>query len=192
MSDIIRVIGLDPALANFGMVKGVIDLGSCALTVESVLLVETAKDGSKQVRKGSDDLRRCREIVEAMRSFCDGATLGFAEVPSGGAKSANALKALSMATALLGACPVPLIEVQPSEVKMATVGKKTAAKEDMIEFAIEKHPEAEWLTYKRHGKLLYADKNEHIADAVCSIYAGMKTQQFAHLVATMRALRSVA
>lgn len=192
MSNIIRVVGIDPSLRNFGMVRASVDLGSLALSVESVMLVETAKDGSKQVRKGSDDLRRCREIVEAMRAFCDGAALGFAEVPSGGAKSANALKALSMATALLGACPVTLIEVQPAEVKMATVGKKTASKEDMVEWAIDKHPETEWLTYKRHGELLYADKNEHIADAISAIYAGLKTQQFAHLVASLRALRSVA
>lgn len=192
MSGLIRVVGIDPSLRNFGMVRANIDLGSLALTVESVLLVETAKDGTKQVRKGSDDLRRCREIVEAMRDYCRDVTLGFAEVPSGGAKSANALKALSMATALLGACPVPLIEVQPSEVKLATVGKKTAAKEDMIEWAIDKHPETPWLTYKRNGQLQYADKNEHIADAISAIYAGIKTQQFAHLIATMRAVRSAA
>ena len=103
MANIIKVAGIDPALSNFGMVRADFDLATGCVRIESVRLVQTVKDGSKQVRKGSDDLRRCREIVEAMRDFLDGVTLGFAEVPSGGAKSANALKALSMATALLGA-----------------------------------------------------------------------------------------
>ena len=189
MSQIIKVAGLDPALANFGMVRGLYDIETGSLRIESSLLRQTTKSTSKQVRQGSDDLRRCREIVEAMRGFLDGVTLGCAEVPSGGAKSADALKSLSMATALLGACPVQLIEVNPAEVKLATVGKRTAAKEDMIEWAIEAHPEVEWFTYKRKGKTLYSDKNEHIADAVCAIYAGLKTQQFQNLVATLKALR---
>ena len=191
MTNVIKVAGIDPALSNFGMVRADFDLATGCVRIESVRLVQTVKDGSKQVRKGSDDLRRCREIVEAMRDFLDGVTLGFAEVPSGGAKSANALKALSMATALLGACPVQLIEVSPAEVKMATVGKKTAAKEDMIDWATETHPEAEWITYKRNGEMLLADKNEHIADAICAIYAGLRTQQFKNLTAAMSAIKAV-
>ena len=192
MANIIKVAGIDPALSNFGMVRADFDLDTTELRIESVMLVQTSKDGSKQVRKGSDDLRRCREIVEAMRGFLDGVTLGFAEVPSGGAKSANALKALSMATALLGACPIQLIEVNPAEVKLATVGKRTAAKEDMMDWATEHHPEADWIKYKRNGELLFADKNEHIADAICAIYAGIKTQQFANLTAALRAMKVTA
>lgn len=192
MSSVIKIAGIDPALANFGMVRGLFDIETGALRIESSRLVQTVKDGSKQIRKGSDDLRRCREIVEAMQGFLSGVVLGCAEVPSGGAKSADALKSLSMATALLGACPVQLIEVNPAEVKLATVGKKTAAKEDMIEWAIDMHPEVEWFTYKRAGKTLYSDKNEHIADAVCAIYAGIQTQQFKNLVATLSAIKACA
>lgn len=192
MSRTIKIAGIDPALSNFGMVRADFDLDTHRVQVESVMLVQTVKDASKQVRKGSDDLRRCREIVEAMRGFLDGISLGFAEVPSGGAKSANALKALSMATALLGACPVQLIEVNPAEVKLATVGKRTAAKEDMIDWAIEHHPEAKWITYKRNGEVLFADKNEHIADAICSIYAGIQTQQFKNLIAALSAIKAAA
>ena len=192
MATLIKIAGIDPALANFGMVRGLFDIETGSLRIESSLLWQTSKDASKQVRRGSDDLRRCREIVEAMRGFLDGVTLGCAEVPSGGAKSADALKSLSMVTALLGACPVQLIEVNPAEVKLATVGKRTAAKEDMIEWAIDMHPEVEWFTYKRGGKMLYSDKNEHIADAVCAIYAGIQTQQFKNLTAALSAIKATA
>ena len=85
-----------------------------------------------------------------------------------------------------------LIEVNPAEVKLATVGKRTAAKEDMIEWAIDMHPEVEWFTYKRGGKMLYSDKNEHIADAVCAIYAGIQTQQFKNLTAALSAIKATA
>lgn len=184
MSNIIRVVGFDPSLANFGMVAAKLNIDTLAFEVESIKLVETEKDKSKQVRKGSDDLRRCREIIQAMREFADPERVGFGftEVPIGGAKSANALKALSMATAILGACPVELIEVSPTEVKMATVGKKTAAKEDMIEWAIERHPETPWLKWRGE----FVAKNEHIADGICAIYAGLQTQQFKHSLAMMR------
>ena len=185
MSELIAV-GLDPSLRNFGMVKVGIDLDTLIVQVKESLLIETEMDHSKQVRKGSDDLRRCREVVVGLQNFAAGATFGFAEVPSGGAKSASALKGLSMATALLAACPVPLIEVNPAEVKLATVGKKTAAKEDMIEWAIERHPETQWMTFKRLGKIEFNAKNEHIADAICAVYAGIRTEQFKQAVAITR------
>ncbi|CCG43352.1 hypothetical protein [Magnetospirillum molischianum] len=194
MSNIIKVVGFDPSLANFGMVAADLDIDTLKLKVTGFKLVETEKDKSKQVRKGSDDLRRCREIIQAMRGWADPdfVAFGFAEVPSGGAKSANALKALSMATAILGACPVELVEVNPTEVKLATVGKKTAAKEDMIEWVIERHPEAPWLTYKRLGKVEFNAKNEHLADGVCAIYAGLQSQQFKHSLAMMRSALKLA
>lgn len=190
MSNIIRVAGIDPAIANFGMALGDYDLEKGVLTIKSLNLVETKRVVSKTVLRGSDDLRRCREIVKSMNDYIGDATLGFAEVPSGGAKSADALKALSMATGVLAGCPIELVEVRPSEVKMATVGSKTAAKEDMIEWAIEKHPEAPWLTYKRNGEVLYNAKNEHLADAVCAIYAGLRTPQFKQVVAILTSIRS--
>ena len=182
MSELLAV-GIDPSLRAFGMAKVRIDLRKLTFRVVDVRLTETELDHSKQVRKGSDDLRRCREVITSLREFTSDVAFGFAEVPSGGAQSASALKALSMATAFLGACPAPLIEVQPSEVKLATVGRRTASKPEMIAWAIAKHPEAAWMTRKLHGKIEHIAKNEHIADAICAVYAGLRTEQFRQAVA---------
>jgi hypothetical protein len=58
----------------------------------------------------------------------------------------------------------------------------------MIEWAVAKHPDAPWL--RRGGKLIA--KNEHLADAVASIYAGLKTAQFASVLQMLRATMRIA
>ena len=67
-----------------------------------------------------------------------------------------------------------LIEVSSLEVKKSSVGKKTASKEEMRQWAYEKWPDAPWL--KHGGKLV--QKNEHLADALASVEAGIRTEQF--------------
>ena len=69
--------------------------------------------------------------------------------------------------------PAP-IQVTPHEVKMASVGKKTASKREMIDWAYEKFPDAGWLFHS--GKL--QNKNEHMADAIAIVYAGIQTNEF--------------
>jgi hypothetical protein len=86
---------------------------------------------------------------------------------------------------VLGGCPAPLIELSPTEVKLAAIGSKTAGKEEMIEWAMGKYPYAPWI--KRAGKPVA--KNEHLADAVATIHAGIKTEQFQSVLRMLRATR---
>ena len=192
---VISVVGFDPGFASFGMVKARVSLlpkGVGNIVIETAKLVETSRSKNKQVRHSSDGLRRCSEILEAMHAFCSGAAFGFAEVPNGGAKSAAAMRSMGIATALLASCPIPLIEVSPMEVKLATAGDKQATKETMISWAMRRHPEAEWLAKARNGQLQFIAKNEHLADAICAVHAGLASPAFRQSLALLASALNVA
>lgn len=184
----IRIVGLDPSMANFGMSFMHLDLNTLELSLEELLLIETEKKANKVVRQNSDDLRRCQEITslyhKAILGF--GASFAFSEVPTG-AQSARAMLANGIVLGILASCPVPLIQVQPTETKMATVGTKTASKEEMIEWAAETYPDAPWLRHKSKGRMVLTNKNEHLADATAVVHAGLKTDQFQQVRALLAA-----
>lgn len=188
MSIRIPIVGLDPSMANFGMSFMYLDLEAMKLELNSLLLVETEKRANKVVRQNSDDLRRCQEITtlyhKAIAAF--GAKFAFSEVPTG-AQSARAMLANGIVLGVLASCPVPLIQVQPTETKMATVGTKTASKEEMIEWAAETYPDAPWLRHKSKGQMVLTNKNEHLADATAVVHAGLKTDQFQQVRAMLLA-----
>lgn len=83
-----------------------------------------------------------------------------------------------MCIGVLGCISNSMIQVTPLEVKLAAVGSKTATKAEMIEWATNKYLSAKWLTTKRNGVISFTDKNEHLADALGAIHAGLKTQEF--------------
>lgn len=103
----------------------------------------------------------------------------------------RAMASYGICVGVLGAIrasAVPFIEVSAAEVKLGSVGKKTATKQEMIQWATNNHPEAPWPTYKEHGKDLISEaKAEHMADAIASIYAGRETNQFQQLVQFLKA-----
>lgn len=184
------IAGLDPSLQNFGVGLLHIDLVSQKLKIDSLLLIETDKQANKVVRQNSDDLRRATDLrINYHKAIAGhGAKFLFTEVPTG-AQSARAMMANGIVLGLLASCPIPLIQVQPTETKMATVGTKTASKAEMIEWAVENYPEAPWIKHKSKGQMVVGAKNEHLADAVAVAHAGIKTDQFqqvrAMLMATM-------
>lgn len=176
---------MDPSLANFGVARLTLDLDTLKLSVVDLTLIETEKQTTKTVRQNSDDLRRCKEIVKVYHSIIGSCTVAFAEIPTG-AQSARAMYAFGASVGMLASCPVPLIQVQPFETKLATVGTKTASKEEMIEWAGEKYPDAPWIRKKVKGELKLVNKNEHLADAVAVAHAGIATDQFQQLLAMWR------
>lgn len=188
---------VDPALRNFGLARVTVDLDTLAIAVLDLKLVETEKRTTKQVRQNSDDLRRAREVSDDFRAFVTGTTVCFGEIPVG-SQSSRAMAAFGIAIGILANCPVPLFEVQPFETKLATVGTRTASKEDMIYWASELYPDAPWIrgTRKRKGgaveKNAILDCNEHLADAIAIAHAGVKTEQFKQLMAMLRATAAAA
>jgi Holliday junction resolvasome RuvABC endonuclease subunit len=178
----IKAIAIDMAFANMGLARVDITMQGKVLRVhgKGLLLVSTEREGHKQVRKSSDDLRRALILVKELNGFAGDAQIAFAEVPSG-SQSASAARALGIAVGALASCPIPIIEVSPMEVKklFSPDGKRKVPKTEIIAWAMKEWPDLPWL---RHGgKATLA--NEHLADAMAVAMAGIATTEFKQLIA---------
>lgn len=174
-----KIIGLDPSLRNFGIVEADLDIDTFKFKVTNMRLIESEDNAKKQktVRKNSDDLRRAKLLHDGFVDACKGASFAFVEVPVG-SQSARAMASYGICIGVLAACPIAMIQVTPTEVKLAGTGIKTATKDEMIEEAVKQYPDAKWLTRKSKGELVLMNDNEHLADALFAIKAGMQTDQF--------------
>lgn len=184
-----RVAGLDPSLSNFGMVKGSLGFnqGFPVFDLEELLLQETKSDkaNAKVVRKNSDDLNRARLLHDAMQKFIADVDLVIVEVPVG-SQSARAMASYGVCIGILSSIAQPMIQVTPIEVKLAAVGSKTASKADMIAWATDMYPNAQWLRNKQKGVWKLGNKNEHLADAVAAVHAGLATETFKQMSAFIK------
>jgi Holliday junction resolvasome RuvABC endonuclease subunit len=170
----INVIGIDAAFSNIGLAFATVNLDNLSVELKDLRLIHTEAIKVKGGRKNSDDLRRARigyhGIKQAIIDF--NADVVVVEVPTG-SQSARASWSLGIAIGVLSSIEVPFIEVTPAMVKIAS-GDKTNGKEEIIEWAIDKHPNLPWFTRKSMGKIVQVSgKNEHLADAVACIYAGL-------------------
>lgn len=182
----LRIAGLDPSMSNWGLAKGLLDLDTGEFMIEEVGLQETSSNklNKKTVRKNSDDLSRSRLLHTAMTEFIDDVAMVMVEIPVG-SQSARAMASYGMCIGILAAVKKPLIQVTPNEVKIAATGNKVATKTDMINWATEEYPDAQWLTKKVKGVISFTAKNEHIADAIASIHAGVVTDEFKQAMAIL-------
>lgn len=181
----IRVVGFDPSLRNWGMTAGLYNPIDNSLTFNHVGVVQPTVTTSKQVRQNSKDLSCAAELYRQALSFAKSAQVVFVEVPIG-SQSARAMASYGICVGVLGslrASNVPFYEVTPTEVKMATVGSKTASKSEMIRWATSRYPGLNWPT--QAGRIIEG-KAEHMADAIGSVVAGIQLQDFQQLMAIRR------
>ena len=171
-----RFISIDSSLANTGIALGEIK-GYLEVNVEVIGLHETKKTTNKQVRASSDTISRGRSTFQFIKHaiHVHKPDFIFVETPSGSQSSAG-MKSYGMTCQLIASLNPKPIEVTPDEVKKASVGKKTASKQEMMDWAYEKYPGLNWDINKSTGKL--KNKNEHMADAIGIAYAGIKTDDF--------------
>jgi Holliday junction resolvasome RuvABC endonuclease subunit len=189
VSQTIRILGIDPSLKNTGIAIADYDLATATFEVIHIDLFDTEPDKTKQVRKSSDDVSRMHEGLVGVMNAIDHYKPAFAsgEVPVASQSARGAFSnggCHMMLAAVLWR--IPLVQVTPMEVKVASAGPKHAAKEEIIEWAVSKWPTLPWHTHKRLGKVILSAKNEHMADACAAIAAGTRTQQFKQAVAMMR------
>jgi hypothetical protein len=177
----IRIAGLDMTMTNLGAARFLVDLQTLALTYEDSFFVTTEKSDLKGVRRNSDDLRRSREIVAGVDRITAGCTFVCAEVPSG-SQSSRASWSFGIAIGIMASLRIPLIEVSPTETKLASVGIRTAKKPEIIAWAATRYPQAPWLLYekatKNHAVGELHEHNEHMADACAVVHAGLRTDEF--------------
>lgn len=181
LSDTILVVGQDPSLRNWGLAVGSWNLEQQKLTILNLSIVNPVLSTAKQMRQNSLDLESSFQLYKGAVTAAKGAHAVFVEVPVG-SQSARAMTSYGICVGVLGALRAngtPFFEVTPNEVKLAGFGKKTASKQEMIEWAVGKHPEANWPTFKRQGSTIVSEaKAEHMADAVAAIYAGISCNAF--------------
>jgi Holliday junction resolvasome RuvABC endonuclease subunit len=195
----IPILGIDPSMANFGLARMMLNLETLELTAEGIRTIQTEpqRGNKKVVRQNSDDLRRAKELFEGFQEVAKGCIVGFTEVPSGSQHSRSAL-GFGMSIGILASSPIQLIEVMPIETKLASVGKKTAEKHEIIAWAAGLYPDLPWLRYesdvapskkcprgRKTGDL--HDDNEHMADAIGVVHAGIQTVQFTQLLSIWKA-----
>lgn len=181
------VIGMDPSLNNWGLAQGWYDPNTDQLRIGTLDLINPEFTNAKQVRQNSKDIERATSLFRESLRIVENARAVFVEVPVG-SQSARAMASYGICVGVLGALRargIPFFEVTPTEVKMATVGKKTASKADIIQRAFDTYPTANWPTRTEQGRRVpVASKAEHMADAIGAIEAGIQLptfRQFIHM-----------
>lgn len=181
----IPVVGMDPSLRNWGLAMAWLYLDSMRIQVTGVSTISPVLPTGKQVRQNSLDIESAVQLYDAANLVAKFAKAIFIEVPVG-SQSARAMASYGVCTGVLGALRasgIPFFELTPTEVKLAGHGSKTATKEQMIQWAITAHPEANWPTYRRNGvETVSESRAEHMADAVAAIHAGIRCNSFKQLV----------
>ena len=181
----IRVVGQDPSLRNWGLAIGTYELETGHLEIIRLDLTNPVLPTGKQTRQNSSDLESAFQLYKGAMAAAEGAHAVFVEVPVG-SQSARAMASYGVCVGVLGALRatgVPFFEVTPTEVKLAGAGVKTATKQEMIAWAVAKHPEANWPKYSQSGRTLISEaKAEHQADAIAAIYAGLASQPFQQML----------
>lgn len=159
------------------------------LTMDQVSVIQPELSKSKQVRQNSLDLESAKQLCRGALDATEGVQAVFVEVPVG-SQSARAMASYGICVGVLGALRatgIPFFEVTPTEVKLAGAGYKSATKQAMIEWAMAKHPEANWPLYKQKGVSIVSEaKAEHMADATAAIYAGMSCNSFQQMLPFFR------
>lgn len=184
-SKLIKVVGQDPSLRNWGLAIGTYDLETKELHIKTVDITNAELPKGKQVRQNSLDLESAYQLYKGAVAAAEGAHAVFVEVPVG-SQSARAMASYGICVGVLGALRangIPFFEVTPTEVKLAGAGTKTATKRDMIDWAMASHPEANWPMYKKNGAVLVSEAlAEHMADAVAAIHAGLACNAFKQML----------
>lgn len=185
---IIPVSGHDPSLTHWGTAEGMLCLDTGMLTNVTVGMAITAKGKNKQVRANSDDLRRAEDLAEHAFAVGRRSRVSFGEFPVG-SQSANAMKSCGVAFGIgasMRANGIIVIEVTAKASKKVMTGDPEASKAKMIAAAMELYPDAGWKYH--HGKL--TNDNEHMADAIAAIHAGVITPEFQNLMGLLQKVTS--
>ncbi len=170
-----KFLSIDSSLANTGIALGDVDpQGNIAIPM--IDLTVTKKSTSRQVRASSDTIARGRQTHKFISDYITNhnPALIFVETPSG-SQNSSAMKSYGMTCQLIAGLFPPPIEVTPTEVKLASVGSKTASKSDMIEWAMNLYPNLPWFL---HNDGTPVAKNEHMADAIAIAHAAILTPEY--------------
>ena len=188
MSIVIRIMGIDPGLANLG-VCGLLFDPEQGFALDFVSLIETKKGTRKKgLRAKADDVRRLEKVVSQfgvlVREWLPD-VYSFESIPTPRNASAGRKSALSW-----GACYAIarqnkgslVLEYDPMDLKDEATGDPNASKSKMIEHMAARFPVLAQTSVVK-------SKQEHLADAVA---AALKAARDPAVVALAQALERVA
>ena len=175
----IKILGLDMALSNAGIAMTEYNAETNTLGVIALELVKTKPSKDKKRRRNLDDLSRILHIIKRVRSYIDDCDVIIAEIPTG-AQSSRAAFAFGMVLGALASFMLDkeIIPVMPTDRGMAILNVKSVSKEEVIDWAVNKYPHANWprLRDKADGRI--TNDAEHLADALAIIHARIKKSEF--------------
>ncbi len=177
MAKLIKILGFDPSFSNWGIALAAYDPVSKKLTIGKLDVIQPETSKGKQVRQNSADLERAKHLRNPTIPLMKWADVVAVEVPHG-SQSSRASVSYGVCIGILASLydfDKPLIQVTAGETRKVITGKAKATKEEAINWAMAKHPEAPW---PMHGGKVNASKAEHMADAIAAIYAAMDTDTF--------------
>ena len=175
----IKVVGFDPSMSNWGIATGLYDPSNEGLEITNLIVIHPKLLPKSKARQSHKDLMRAEHIAKQVFDtvIVDVPAHIFVEVPHG-SQSARAMASYAMCLGVLGSCRAlgwDFTEFSEAQVKMSSIGNKKATKDEMIEWAVSHHPNAPWPTHISKGKsAITKAKAEHMADAIATIYAGIE------------------
>jgi Holliday junction resolvasome RuvABC endonuclease subunit len=171
----VRLIGLDPGLASFGV--AVVRLEPVRAVVEAVRVIRTQPSAKKRrLRKSDDTADRCRQIFRELAPLvtgdvvalcCEATALPFGRVQTSVVSALGRVRGLVDALAEMHGLPV--LEEGPMVLKRLTTGSKSASKEEVRERLQVMFPEL--VTMWPPQQTL----REHAGDAVAAVIAGLQS-----------------
>jgi Holliday junction resolvasome RuvABC endonuclease subunit len=185
-------LGLDMGFAHTGMVLAEVDTacpgGFRVLRAECVHTDAVKKAIGKlhlrDIYKADVDIARAGYLLREIRRFVGGdlppPRLLAAESPTGGGRSAIAVKSMGIALGVLGALVELLpdtrfVNIQPFRVKQAVGGSLAAGKEGVARNVVAAFGDYAWTRVKKD--------REHILDAAAALLAGRDSDAYRDLAA---------
>ena len=170
------IFGVDPSLTNSGWCVMDKKDGKWVIIEAGSVKTESLKK-KMRIYQADDDARRIRDIFDELCRVVDKYDLKVmvAESPSGGGKSAKAVKGMAFATAIIAcvasAKGLALVLVTAQASKKFNCGRNNASKDEMQRKVAELYPDFASQYYSSRSANGFSGIFEDIADAVCAVHA---------------------
>ena len=139
-------------------------------------IIKTKPEHKKRnIYKSNDDARRIRMIFKVLAKIVkdNNIEVAVSESPSGGGKSASAVKGMAFATAIV-AClaeseQLAMVFVTARQSKLASCNKANASKTEMQHAVAKRFPEFAKQYESKKSASGYKGDFEDIADSICAV-----------------------
>jgi crossover junction endodeoxyribonuclease RuvC len=172
----IRVLGVDPGLANMGVAA--VELTSDGESICEVSVFSTVKSTKKQnVNASSDTIRRARTLSLELANFFERhrpcvVAVEAMSFPRNASSAAKTAVSWGLLVSEVRRYNIPIVQASPQEMKRALCGKVSASKLEVQEVLKARHPDAFHDFVREYPKR----QHEHGFDAVGAVVACLDSE----------------